>query len=172
MDLGGGECPGDAVASMNPELIRQKGQSLPSHVTTLGACDRLPRCSLNRLRAGEQVRRHAGIEGDDIYRPGAAVIASTPRRDAGDPKLPSRPVGHLEEWVCPALREGGRRNHRSDGAPVIEKRAEPGRGVRAVSEGGECGAKQERARKARAGDQSFHLVDLLSWNGRHAGRTP
>src|SRR5712692_11538216 len=48
MDLGGGKCPGDPVASVNPKLIRQEGQSLYSLVSTLGARDSLPRCGPNR----------------------------------------------------------------------------------------------------------------------------
>src|SRR5713101_1485817 len=49
MNLVDGKCPGDAVSSVNPKLIRQEGQSLPSLVTTLGAHGSLPCCGLNRL---------------------------------------------------------------------------------------------------------------------------
>src|SRR5215472_4655141 len=36
VDLVGGKCPGDAVARMNPKLIRQKSQNLLAEVGTLG----------------------------------------------------------------------------------------------------------------------------------------
>src|SRR5207247_8933144 len=62
LDLVCGECPADAVTRMNPELIREKGQSLPSQVTTLGAYDRLPRCSLNRLRSHQSSQHQSAAE--------------------------------------------------------------------------------------------------------------
>src|SRR5258708_3304295 len=42
-------CPKDAVASMNPKLVRKKGPGLPSPVTTLGSSDSIPLCGLSRL---------------------------------------------------------------------------------------------------------------------------
>src|SRR6266571_8633171 len=49
MSLGGGKGPPDAVASMHPQLIGQKGQRLYSLVSTLGTHDSLPRCGPTRL---------------------------------------------------------------------------------------------------------------------------
>src|SRR2546428_12195407 len=48
MDLGGGEGPRDAVASVDPKLIRQEGERLPSPVSTLGASGSFPSCWLSR----------------------------------------------------------------------------------------------------------------------------
>src|SRR5215467_4800613 len=42
MLLVGGKCPGDAVANMNPKLIRQKSPRLRTLIFILGACDRPP----------------------------------------------------------------------------------------------------------------------------------
>jgi len=53
----GGKSKGDAVASMNPKLTRQKGQSLVSLVSTLCTHVGIPDCGLNR-RSSDQNRQH------------------------------------------------------------------------------------------------------------------
>src|SRR5919197_1198193 len=41
----------------------------------------------HRLVRGEQVRRHAGVEGDEVDLPAATVVRTVARGDAGDPEL-------------------------------------------------------------------------------------
>jgi hypothetical protein len=61
MDLIGGKCPDDAVANMNPKLIRQKRQGLLSLVTTLCACVRMPDFGLSGL-GSDHMRQHQHVE--------------------------------------------------------------------------------------------------------------
>ena len=59
MDLSAGMCPPDAVAGVNPKLIRQKRQSLASQITTLATHQSAPVFGLSRLSPCGECRESA-----------------------------------------------------------------------------------------------------------------
>src|SRR5260370_9460958 len=83
-----GNCPKDAVASMNPKLVRQKGPGLPSPVTTLGSSDSIPLGGLSRLR-NDQTRgdQHGPEKG---WKPERIKSEGRPQCGAGK----SWPISH------------------------------------------------------------------------------
>jgi len=64
MDLVRRKCPGDAIAFMNPKLIREKGQSLLSLISTLSAhgSARVLRRGRNRLNSDQNRQRPYAAE--------------------------------------------------------------------------------------------------------------
>jgi hypothetical protein len=62
VDLVGLGRPSDAVAGMNPNFVRQEGQSLVAQIMTLGANGGMPRFSQNCLRDDQDRERQKPTE--------------------------------------------------------------------------------------------------------------